>query len=105
MLSSQVMFRAFGPLEQAVQIINSDPAVVRALGKPVTPGVFVTGEISSGDTSSSAHFSVPIYGTRRSGERNVSGSWRRSGWNLSIWVTYVNDDSEEETIAITRQVK
>jgi ribosomal protein L7/L12 len=104
MLSSHVMFRAFGPLEQALAIINSDPAVVQALGKPITPGIFVTGEMSSGGSSSSADLSVPIYGPKRSGELNVSGSWRRGVWDLNIWVLY-DADGEEQTIYIARQVK
>jgi ribosomal protein L7/L12 len=105
MLSSHLMFRAFGPLDQVLSIINSDPAVVQAFGKPITPGIFVTGEMSGGGSSSSADLSVPIYGPKRSGELNVSGSWRRGVWDLSIWVTYDDDDGEEQTIAITRKVK
>jgi ribosomal protein L7/L12 len=104
MLSSHIMFRAFGPLEQAMTIINNDPAVVQAFGSPITPGAFVTGEVSSGGSSSSADLSVPIYGPKNSGELNVSGSWRRGVWNLDIWVTY-EADGEEQTIHLTRQVK
>jgi hypothetical protein len=104
MLSSHLMFRAFGPLDQALQIVNSNPAVVRAFGTPITPGVFVTGEMSGGGSSSSAQFSVPIYGPRRSGELNVSGGWRRGVWDLSIWVMY-DEDGEEQTIYITQKVK
>ena len=50
MLSSQIMFRACGPLDQVLKIINSDPAVVQVFGQPITSGAFVTGEISGGDT-------------------------------------------------------
>jgi ribosomal protein L7/L12 len=104
MLSSHLMFRAWGPLDQTLQIINSDPAVVQAFGKPITPGAFVTGEMSGGGSSSSADLSVPIYGPQRSGELNVSGSWRKGVWDLDIWVTY-EVDGEEQTINITRKVK
>jgi len=104
MLSSQVMFRALGPLDQALQIINSDPAVVQAFGKPITPGPFVTGKISGGDTSSLARFSVPIYGPKRTGHLQVSGSWRKGIWDLSVYVVY-EEDGEEQTIQITQKVK
>jgi len=104
MLSSHVMFRAFGPLDQALTIINSDPRVVQAFGEPITPGIFVTGEMESSGSSSSAQLSVPIYGPRRGGELNVSGDWRRGVWDLDMWVVY-DDDGEEQTIYITRQVK
>lgn len=103
-LSSQVMFRTFGPLEQVLQIINSDPKVVQAFGQPITTGAFVTGKISGGDTSSIAHFSVPIYGPQRSGELNASGSWRKGVWDLSINVSY-DEDGEEQTIYLTRKLK
>jgi ribosomal protein L7/L12 len=104
MLSSQIMFRTFGPLDQALQIINSNPAVVQAFGKPITPGPFVTGKISGGDTSSSARFNVPIYGPKRSGELRVSGSWRKGVWDLSVNVVY-DEDGEEQTISITQKSK
>ncbi len=104
MLSSHFMFRAFGPLNQTLQIINADSAVVRAFGAPITPGIFVTGEMEGGGSSSSADFSVPIYGPKRSGELNVSGSWRKGVWDLSIWVVY-DENGEEQTIYLTRKVK
>ena len=104
MLSSHVMFRAFGPLDQALTIINNDPAVVQAFGTPITPGAFVTGEMSGGGSSTSAGMSLPIYGPKRGGELNVSGSWRRGVWDLSIRVVY-EQDGEEQTIYMTRRVK
>ena len=91
-------------VDQALQIINSDPAVVQAFGKPITPGPFVTGKISGGDTSSSARFSVPIYGPKRNGDLQVSGSWRKGIWDLSVYVVY-DEDGEEQTIQITQKVK
>jgi ribosomal protein L7/L12 len=104
MLSSQVMFRAFGPLDQALQIINSNPAVEQAFGKPITPGPFITGEINSGGSTSSTQFNVPVYGSKRSGELYVNGSWRKGIWDLSVYVVY-DEDGEEQTIQITQKVK
>jgi hypothetical protein len=51
-----------------------------------------------------ARFSVPIYGTKRSGDLQVSGSWRKGIWDLSVDVIY-EEDGEEQTIRITQQVK
>lgn len=103
-LSGHVMFRAFGPLDQALRIIHSDPAVVQAFGTPITPGVLVAGEMAGGGSSSSARLSVPIYGPKRSGELHVGGNWRSGVWNLGIRVVY-EDDGEERTITITQKVK
>jgi hypothetical protein len=77
MLSSHVMFRVWGPLDQVLKIVNSDPNVVRVFGQPITPGPMVTGKISSGGNSSVASFNVPISGPKRGGELDVSGSWQK----------------------------
>jgi ribosomal protein L7/L12 len=104
-LSSQVVFRAWGPLDEALQIINNDFQVKHVFGQPITPGLFVTGKITGDSQSSTARFSVPIYGPRRSGELRGSGVWRKSVWDLNIWVIYSDNDGVEKTIAIARQVK
>ena len=104
MLSSQVMFRVWGPLDQVLNVVNHNSQVTQAFGQPVTIGPFVTGKISSGGTSSSAHFSVPIYGPKRSGDLSVSGSWRRGIWDTTIWLTY-EENGEEQTIRISQQLK
>jgi len=105
MLSSQVMFRAWGPLDQVLKIVNSDPNVVRVFGQPITPGPMVTGKISSGGNSSSASFNVPIYGPKHSGELDVSGSWQKGLWDLRIWVNYENSDGEAQSIKLTQKVR
>jgi hypothetical protein len=104
-VSSQVIFRAWGPLDQALRILNSSPQVTQVFGQPLTVGPFITGSISGGDTSSSARFSVPVYGPRESGTLRVSGSWRRGVWDVSINLTYDDEDGEEQTIYIAQKVK
>ncbi len=105
MLSSQVMFRVWGPLDQVLRIINNHPQVTQAFGQPVSIGPFVTGKISGGGNSSSASFGAPLYGPKRSGDLSVSGSWRRGVWDVSIWVTYDDGDGEEQTIHISQQIR
>jgi ribosomal protein L7/L12 len=105
MLTSQVAFRAWGPLDQVLKVLNSNPQVTQAFGQPLTIGPFITGEISSGGSSSSADFDVPLYGPKQSGELNVSGSWRKGVWDLTIWVSYTSGDGEEQTIRIAQKVK
>jgi hypothetical protein len=104
-LSSQVAFRAWGPLDQVMKIVNNDPEVTQAFGKPLSVGPFIMGSLSGGATSSSAHFNVPLYGPKRSGTLQVSGSWRRGVWDISIDVRYDGEDGEEQTIYITQKVK
>jgi ribosomal protein L7/L12 len=105
MLSSQVGFRVWGPLDQALNILNNNPQVTQIFGQPLTVGPFITGSISGGDTSSSARFSVPLYGPRASGNLRVSGSWRKGVWDLSIYLTYDDEGGEEQTITIVQKVK
>ena len=105
MLSSQVMFRVWGPLDQVLRIVNADPNVVRVFGQPITPGPMVTGKINSGGNSSVASFSVPIYGPKQSGELDVNGSWQKGIWDLRIWVNYENSDGEEQSIKLAQKVK
>jgi hypothetical protein len=105
MLSSQVAFRAWGPLDQVLRILNSSPQVTRVFGQPLTVGPFITGSISGDDTSSSARFNVPLYGPKQSGTLRVSGSWRRGVWDINISLIYDDEDGEEQTIYITQKVK
>ena len=105
MLSSQVGFRVWGPLDQALNILNNNAQVTQIFGQPLTVGPFITGSISGGDTSSSAHFSVPLYGPQHSGTLRVSGSWRRGVWDISINLAYDDEDGEEQTIYIAQKVK
>jgi ribosomal protein L7/L12 len=105
MLSGQVGFRVWGPLDQVLKILSNDPQVTQVLGQPISVGPFVTGKISGGGSSSSASFNVPIYGPKQSGDLSVSGSWRQGVWDLTIWVSYSSDDGEEQTIRISQEVK
>ena len=65
--------------------------------QPVTHGV-------DGDSLFSARFRVPIYGPKRTGNLQVSGSWRKGIWDLSVNVVY-DEDGEEQAIQITQKVK
>jgi len=47
---------------------------------------------------------VPSYGPKRSGDLQVSGSWRKGIWDLSVYVVY-DEDGEEHTIQIAQKVK
>ncbi len=104
MLSSQVMFRVWGPLDSVLNILNSNEQVTGAFGQPVTVGPFITGKISSGGSSSHASFGGALIGPKRTGDLSVSGDWRRGVWDVTIWVTY-DVDGEEQTIRISQQIK
>ena len=104
MASSQVMFRIWGPLDQALNLLNSNEQVVSVFGQPLTVGPFITGNVSGSGSSSSARLQASLFGPKRSGDVRVSGLWRRGVWDLSILVTY-EEDGEEQTIYLTQQIK
>lgn len=104
MLTSQIAFRVWGPLDQSLSLVNSDPAIVSAFGQPLKLGPFITGSINSSGASSRARFEVPIYGPKRSGTLSVSGSWRSGVWDLTVWVTF-EVSGEEQTLRISQKVK
>jgi hypothetical protein len=95
-LSGHVMFRAFGPFDQAMDRVRSDPKVVEAFGTPINPGLFVMGGIGSSGPESHAQFETPIYGSRQSGMMYARGTWRSGKWDLSIYITYTRNDEERE---------
>lgn len=87
-LLSHIMFRVFGPFDQALQLARAHPAVVEAFGTPIDPGLFVFGGISSGFGSSHVQFEVPIFGPRHSGYLRAMGAWSGGPWDLSVWVVF-----------------
>lgn len=99
-LSSQVVFRAFGPLDLAIDMARRNPRIVEALGEPINPGLFIFGEISSGGRSSRASFEVPIFGSKKGGMLNAVGISERGAWDLSVWV-YYDQAGEEVEIHMT----
>lgn len=100
MLLSQIMFRVWGPYDAALAVVRSSEEVVAALGEPINTGLMLTGSISGGGSDSSARFETSISGSRRSGTLRVSGSYHKGRWDLSIWVSY-DEDNEERTIYLS----
>jgi hypothetical protein len=104
-LSGQVMFRAWGPYDQALSLVRDSAEVKDALGAPLNTGLFMFGGIESDDRSSDANFETPIFGSKRSGSLRVSGSWdKKNGWDLSVGGLY-DQDGEEQTIYLSGKQK
>lgn len=100
MLMSQIMFRVWGPYDAAMSVVRGSEEVVTALGAPLNTGLMMTGGISSSGSDSHAGFETALLGSRNSGTLRVSGTWHKGRWELSIWVTYV-EDNEERTIYLS----
>ncbi len=101
MLMSQVMFRVWGPYDEAMSVLHSSEEVVAALGEPLSTGLMMVGSISSSGVDSHARLETAIFGSKRGGTLRVSGVWRKDRWDLSIWVLYDDDDNEARTIYLS----
>ncbi len=98
-----VTFRMSGSYRQALAAVQSDPAVVEALGAPIEPGwAPITGSLSCGGGECHADYTVPIHGSKKSGRLRVTSysqgaTFGNDGtWTLSAWV--VADDGAALTL-------
>ena len=58
------IMKASGAYSGAVARANSNPAVIAALGSPITEGVIVNGNISEVNSSGKANLVIPISGPK-----------------------------------------
>ena len=76
------LMRSSDVFEQAVEIVQSHPEAVRALGEPIKPGFFVTGSISTSGSSGRAEIAIPVRGSRDKGTLNVSATKSGGEWQF-----------------------
>jgi DNA-directed RNA polymerase subunit RPC12/RpoP len=100
-LLSQAIFRSSPTFDMAMQMAQSNPKVVAAFGKPLQPGFFFTGNISSSGKQGSANYQFPITGPLRGGELQVQGTLNQDGWRLDVWAVY-QQNGEDVSIHMTR---
>ena len=94
--ANSVLLRTWGPLNEVATIVNQQPAVVRALGQPITLGLQTDSSFKSDSSGTSVKFSAPLFGSREKGKVRVEGRWLQGGWDLDIWVTYPEEDGTQE---------
>lgn len=69
-----------GQKELALEMIRQDPELVETLGEPLETGWFVTGNINSNLNGTCAIVSVPVYGSKTSGDLRMASVGRQDGW-------------------------
>jgi hypothetical protein len=94
--ANSVLLRTWGPLNEVTAIVNQQPAVVRALGQPITVGLQTDSRFKSDSRGTTVKFNAPLFGSRKNGKVRVEGRWLQGGWDLDIWVTYPEEDGEQE---------
>ncbi|HRQ89832.1 MAG TPA: cytochrome c oxidase assembly factor Coa1 family protein [Bacteroidia bacterium] len=79
------------PYRESIAAVETNPAAVEALGTPVKPGFFLTGNININNGEGSVDFSIPVSGPKGKGTVHVVGSksagasaWTYSTWELNI---------------------
>ena len=77
------LMRSSDVYEQAIEVVQSHPAAVRALGEPVESGFFVTGSISTSGASGRADFQIPVSGSRDKGTLYVVATKSEGAWHFS----------------------
>ena len=78
----------------AVARAKAHPAVVAALGSPIEPGFFVTGNINISGGSGHANLAVPISGPKGSATLYVTASKAQGQWTFSALVVAIGDTGE-----------
>ena len=91
---TQLIFRATGTFDLAMQQAQANPEVTRVFGQPLQPGLFIFGSVETSGNSGHANYDIPIFGPLRSGTLHVSGSLTRDGWNLDLAADYQQDGKE-----------
>lgn len=71
------------PYRQGLAAAQRHPAVIAALGSPIEPGFFASGNISVDDASGEAELAIPISGPRGKGTLYVEGEKVRGLWTYA----------------------
>lgn len=82
------------PYADSVDAVQSSPAAVEALGEPIKPGFFVSGNISLENDSGTANFNIPVSGPEGKGSIHVEGTKSASRWTYQVWELRVDGKTD-----------
>ncbi|MBS1809578.1 MAG: hypothetical protein JST84_15570 [Acidobacteria bacterium] len=72
--------------KESIAKARTNPQVTAALGTPIEPGFWVSGNISVENSSGNAEMTIPISGPNGSGTIYVTGTKSAGKWNYSTMV-------------------
>jgi hypothetical protein len=104
-LASNLIMKAWGPLDQVAAIVQAQPQVVQALGQPVKLGALSASSFQSKNGATTARFDAPVIGAQASGKVHAEGRWLDDGWDLAVWITYPVDGVERQILVERRGVR
>jgi hypothetical protein len=78
--------RSSQPYKDGLARATADPRVIEALGSPVEPGLFVSGNIQTNNQSGSADINIPLKGSKQKGSLHVVGTREGGRWTYTRMV-------------------
>ena len=75
--------KATDPYQQAVTRARANPAIISALGTPVTEGWFLQGEVNFENQTGNANLAIPLSGPKGSGTVYIVGKRAAGTWSYS----------------------
>ncbi len=67
------MLKSNAPYKDAIAAAESNPAAIAALGEPIKPGMFPSGNISINNGEGEVDFTIPVSGPNGKGNIHVRG--------------------------------
>jgi hypothetical protein len=77
----------------AMQRMRDNPQVVAALGTPIEPGWYLTGNMRTGGASGEANLQIPISGPKSEGDLYIAAEKTAGQWTYSTLVVTVDGRS------------
>lgn len=74
----------------AMQRARDNPQVVAALGTPIEPAWYLTGNLETSDTSGNADLQIPISGPKGEGELAIAAKKTAGQWTYSTLIVEVD---------------
>ena len=71
------------PYKDGLARAQKDPRVIEALGAPIEPGWFVSGQIHGAGRSGSADIDIPLKGSKQEGSVHVIGMKEGGRWTYT----------------------
>jgi hypothetical protein len=88
--------------KEALARAKKDPAVIEALGSPITEGVLVSGSSSVNGASGESNLAIPISGPKGKGTIYVSATKSLGRWNYSGLVVEISGTHKRIDLLQTR---
>ena len=88
------LIKSSGVYQDAFAIARDNPAVVRALGSPIEPAIYVMGSINVSGASGHADLAIPISGPKGKGTIYAKAAKQGGQWTFSQLVVEIKATKE-----------